>query len=205
MKPFALGHWARRLASRLLAEWAALALAGRRNRERAFTARALRGVVRHQRALDVARANGLGGVPLTPSPLARARRRRHRSSRGGEKEGTKHGATDEKATAEKATAEKDVATSPEDDTESHARWERRGEREAPPGSSRLARHSAALSDITDVIVAFGADANTPRKIARSVGAFAMKAGLAGRGCWFRRGGSDRGGGGCRRRRLGRRR
>ena len=35
---FALGHWARRLASRLLAEWAALALAGRRNRERAFTA-----------------------------------------------------------------------------------------------------------------------------------------------------------------------
>jgi len=188
---FALGHWARRLASRLLAEWAALALAGRRNRERAFTARALRGVVRHQRALDVARANGLGGVPLTPSPLARARRRRHRSSRGGENEATKHGATDEKATAEneatkhgatdeKATAEKDVATSPEDDTESHARWERRGEREAPPGSSRLARHSAALSDITDVIVAFGADANTPRKIARSVGAFAMKAGLAGR-------------------------
>ena len=45
----------------------------------------------------------------------------------------------------------------------------------------MARHSAALSDITDVIVAFGADANTPRKIARSVGAFAMKAGLAGRG------------------------
>lgn len=193
---FALGHWARRLASRLLAEWAALALAGRRNRERAFTARALRGVVRHQRALDVARANGLGGVPLTPSPLARARRRRHRSSRGGENEatkdgatdekttaenkGTKHGATAEKATAEKATAEKDVATSPEDDTESHARWERRGEREAPPGSSRLARHSAALSDITDVIVAFGADANTPRKIARSVGAFAMKAGPASR-------------------------
>ena len=33
----------------------------------------------------------------------------------------------EKATAEKATAE-DVATSPEDDAESHARWERRGAR-----------------------------------------------------------------------------
>ena len=170
---FALGHWARRLASRLLAEWAALALAGRRNRERAFTARALRGVVRHQRALDVARANGLGGVPLTPSPLARARRRRHRNE-GGDNEGTKHGAS-EKATAEKATAE-DVATSPEDDAESHARWERRGAREAPPGSSRLARHSAALSDITDVIAAFGADVNTPRKIARSVGASAMKDG-----------------------------
>ena len=187
----ALGHWARRLASRLLAEWAALALAGRRNRERAFTARALRGVVRHQRAVDVARANGLGGVPLTPSPLARARRRRHRNE-GGENEGTKHDGASEKAAAEDVaaenvtakedvaaedvTAEKDVATSPDDDAESHARWERRGAREAPPGSSRLARHSQALSDITDSIAAFGADANTPRKIARSVGALAMKAG-----------------------------
>ena len=177
----ALGHWARRLAARLLAEWAALALAGRRNRERAFTARALRGVVQHQRAVDLARANGLEGVPLTPSPLARARRRRSAATDVEDVENKDAGVKTfedlqrpSKTPKAEAPAGKDATTSPEDDAESHARWERRGAEEAPPGSSRLARHSTALSDVTDVITSLGAEANTPGKLARSIGASAMK-------------------------------
>ena len=177
----ALGHWARRLAARLLAEWAALALAGRRNRERAFTARALRGVVQHQRAVDLARANGLEGVQLTPSPLARARRRRSAATDVEDVENKDAGVKTfedlqipSKTRKADAPAGKDATTSPEDDAESHARWERRGAEEAPPGSSRLARHSTALSDVTDVITSLGAEANTPGKLARSIGASAMK-------------------------------
>ena len=38
----------------------------------------------------------------------------------------------------------------------------------------MARHSAALSDVTELITSLGAEANTPGKLARSIGASAMK-------------------------------
>jgi hypothetical protein len=119
---------------------------------------------------------------LTPSPLARARRRRSAATDVEDVENKDAGVKtfedlqrpSKTPKAAKTPAGKDATTSPEDDTESHARWERRGAEEAPPGSSRLARHSAALSDVTDVITSLGAEANTPGKLARSIGASAMK-------------------------------
>ena len=189
----ALGHWAAWTAAKTLGAWRGSAIGGRRHRERRAAAEALGAVVRHQRVVRHATANGarFALVPegaLTPSPLSRRGRAKRR---GATNDAFERAARENETTGDERDVEGGVASHAEASAstrkgkppaagkgrEGGARSANKPPR-ADPSSARtppaprspLARRAASLAAATESAVAYARDASTPRRMAERVGA-----------------------------------